>query len=585
MASRSGAIHVATTRRAYKGRVYETHLLRRTYRAEGKVKHQTLGNLSHLPPEVIDLIRRSLKGETMVSACEHFECVRSLPHGQVAATLGSLRQLGLEELLAAKACRNRSLVAGMIVARILFPASKLATARALADETATTTLGQTLEVSDANEDEVYAAMDWLLSRQEKIENELAKRHLDNTLVLYDVTSTYFEGKKCPLAKLGHNRDGKKGKLQIVIGLLCNRDGIPVAVEVFEGNTGDPRTVASQVRKLKDRFGLERVVLVGDRGMLTEARIKNDIDPVDGLSYITALRAPAIQELANNGVVTRSLFDETDLAEVTSPDFPGERLVVCRNPLLAEERRRKREALLAATERVLSKVVDATQRKKRPLRGAGNIGIQVGRVKDKYKVGKHFRLEISNSSFAFSRIEEKIAKEAALDGIYVIRTDVPKECFSAFETVRTYKSLSRVERAFRTLKMIDLKIRPIFHRLENRVRAHVFLCMLAYYVEWHMRQKLAPLLFDDHERELAESERESIVAKAKRSKAAELKARTKRTHDGFPVMSFRDLLAYLGTIVKSEQRVRGTPSPTFTIITTSTDHQRRALDFLGVSTTV
>jgi len=326
-------------------------------------------------------------------------------------------------------------------------------------------------------------MDWLLPRQSKIEDELAKRHLvDNTLVLYDVTSSYFEGKTCPLAKLGHNRDGKEGKLQIVIGLLCNREGRPVSVEVFDGNTGDPTTVASQVNKLKERFGLNRIVLVGDRGMITEARIQGDLDPVEGLSFITALRAPAIQHLAKQGAIHRSLFDQTDLAEITSDEFPGQRLIVCFNPLLADERARKREELLAATEREFAKIAAATKRKRNRLKGASEIGLRVGQVRNKYKVGKHFDLVITKDDFTFSRIGPQIVEEAALDGIYVVKTDVPREVLSASETVHAYKSLSVVERAFRTLKMIDLKIRPIHHRLADRVRAHVFLCMLAYYVE-------------------------------------------------------------------------------------------------------
>ena len=582
MATRGGPVHVAITRRRYKDRVYESHLLRRTFREDGKVKHETLGNISHLPSHVIDLVRRSLRGEVFVSAQEHFECIRSLPHGHVAAVLGTLRSLGVEKLISPKPCRERDLVVAMIVARILDPGSKLAISRTLAGDTAKTTLGEALSVTDASEDELYSAMDWLLPRQGKIEDALARKHLDNTLVLYDVTSSYFEGRTCPLAKLGYNRDGKKGRLQIVIGLLCNREGRPVAVEVFDGDTGDPATVASQVQKLRERFGLQRVVLVGDRGMITDARIREDLDPVEGLSWITALRAPAIQKLADEGDIVPSLFDETDLAEITSEVFPDERLVVCRNPYLAEERTRKREELLTATEAQFAKVATATRRRRKPLRGAAEIGLRVGKVRNKYKVGKHFDLEITEDSFRYARNTARIANEAALDGIYVVRTNVPREEFTARETVGAYKSLSVVERAFRTMKMIDLKVRPIHHRLEGRVRAHVFLCMLAYHVEWHMRQALASMLFDDHDKAAAEAERTSIVGKAERSKAAKEKAATKRTADGFAVESFRCLLSNLATIVKNWVRPAGTSIEPFVMMTIPTPHQRRILDLLGLT---
>lgn len=582
MATRGGAIHVATTKRTYKDRVYETHLLRRTYREDGKVKHETVGNLSHLPPNAIDAVRRALKGDILVAAHDRFECVRSLPHGHAAAVLGSLRNLGLEKIIAARPCRERDLVVAMIVARVVSPGSKLATCRSISAGTAETSLGDMLGVDDADEDDLYEAMDWLLVRQARIENELARRHLDNTLVLYDVTSSYFEGRTCPLAKRGHNRDKKIGKLQIVIGLLCNREGRPVAVEVFEGNTGDPATVGSQVKKLRERFGLERIVLVGDRGMLTDARIREDIDPVEGLSWITSLRAPAIQLLAAQGAVSRSLFDETDLAEISSEDFPGQRLIVCRNPLLAEERARKREDLLQATEKEFEKIAAATQRNRQRLQGADEIGLRVGRVRNKYKVGKHFELEITDKSFTFSRKQQQIRDEAALDGIYIVRTNVPKEELSAGEAVRAYKSLSVVERAFRSMKTIDLKVRPIHHRKAERVRAHVFLCMLAYYVEWEMRQKLAPLLFDDHDKGAAEAARLSPVQKAERSTAANRKAGTKHVEDGWVVQSFRSMLSFLGTIVKNWVRPRETRTEPFTMVTIPNAHQRRALELLGVT---
>lgn len=582
MPSRQGAVHVATTRRKYKDRVYETHLLRQTFREDGKVKHNTLGNISHLPGHVVELVRRSLKGETFVSAEEHFQCVRSLPHGHVAAVLGTMCNLGLDKVISAKACRERDLVMAMIVNRILDPGSKLAVSRALAGSTAQTSLGEVLSVTDASEDELYAAMDWLLQRQAQIESALARRHLDNTLVLYDVTSSYFEGVTCPLAKYGHNRDGKPGRLQIVIGLLCNHEGRPVAVEVFDGDTGDPATIASQVTKLKQRFGLERVVLVGDRGMITDARIREDLDPVAGLSWITALRAPAIKKLAEKGYIAPTLFDETDLAEITSEEFPGQRLIVCRNPLLAEERTRKREELLAATEAEFAKIAAATQRSRDPLRGEADIGMKVGAVRDKYKIGKHFDLQITVDSFHYARKTEQIAREAALDGIYVVRTNVPRAEFTADQTVRAYKSLSVVERAFRTMKMVDLKVRPIYHRLEGRVRAHVFLCMLAYCVEWQMRQALAPMLFDDHDKPAAEVGRASVVQKAQRSEAAKKKASTKQTPDGFPVLSFQDLLSNLGTIIRNWVRPKGMAIEPFVMTTTPTPHQHRILDLLGAT---
>jgi Transposase DDE domain len=583
MSTRGGAVHVATTRKEYKGRVYETHLLRRTYREDGKVKHETLGNLSHLPPHAIDAVRRSLAGEHLVSADEGFEIVRSLPHGHVAATLGVVRKLGLERLLGSRRCRERDLVTAMIVARIVEPGSKLATGRAVHRDTAHSTLGELLGVEDAATDELYAAMDWLLPRQGRIEAALAKRHLQGTLVLYDVTSTYFEGRTCPLAKLGYSRDGQRGKLQIVIGLLCDPEGRPVAVEVFDGNTGDPTTLAPQIEKLRQRFGIERVVLVGDRGMLTSARIRDELRPVEGLSWISALRGPAIAKLVEQGAIEPSLFDQRDLAEITSPDYPGERLMVCRNPLLADERGRKRNELLAATEKELAKIVAAVTREHRPLRGAARIGVRVGRVADRYKVAKHFEMTITDDSFTHARKMPQIHAEAALDGLYVIRTDVPAEQMSAEQTVRNYKSLSVVERAFRSIKTIDLKVRPIHHRKAERVRAHVLLCMLAYYVEWHMRQALAPLLFDDHDPAAAQAQRPSIVAPARRSPAALSKAATQQTDDGFTVQSFRDLLAQLGTIVHNRMRRQGGgDDETFPMITRPNLHQSRALDLLGLN---
>jgi len=562
-------------------------LLRESFRKDGKVCKRTLANLSSWEPARIEALRRVLRNDlaTGRDPIDSFEVVRSLPHGHVAATHGVLRKLGVEKLLGSRRSRARDLVEAMVVARVVEPGSKLATGRALHRETAHSTLGELLGVDDAETDELYAALDWLLARQARVEKALVRRHLrDGTLVLYDVTSSYFEGRCCPLAKLGHSRDGKRGKLQIVIGLLCDPEGRPLAVEVFDGNTGDPTTLAPQIRKLRERFGLARVVLVGDRGMLTSARIREELHPVEGLGWISALRGPAIAKLRAQGAIEPSLFDEHDLAEITSPDYPDERLVVCRNPLLAAERARKREELLEATEKELAKVAAATQRKRRPLRGAAKIGERVGRVANKYKVAKHFAWTIDEESFVYERKEEDIRREAALDGLlYVIRTDVPADELTAEQTVRSYKSLSVVERAFRSMKTVDLKVRPIHHRKADRVRAHVFLCLLAYYVEWHMRQALAPLLFDDHDRPGAESERRSVVAPAQRSAAARRKAATKRTEEDFAVQSFRDALAHLATIVRSWMRPRGdSDAPTFAMTTRPNEHQRRMLELLGVA---
>ena len=582
MPSRSGAVHVATTTRRYRDKTYRSHLLRRTFRENGKVKHKTLGNLSHLPDPVIDLIRRALKGETFVNPDNAFTCVRSLPHGHVAAVLGTVRRLGLHQLLARGASRFRDLVLALVVARVIDARSKLATARALAPESAVSTLGEMLGLGDVDPHELYAAMDWLVERQAGIEQRLARRHLrEHTLVLYDLTSTYLEGTHCPLAQRGYSRDDKPGTLQIVFGLLCTAAGCPVAVEVFEGSTADPQTVASQVDKIRNRFGLERVVLVGDRGMLTAARIREDLQGVDGLRWITTLRAPTIRKLMAAGTVTPSLFDERDLAEVSSEAFPGERLIVCRNPLLAAERQRKRQQLLAATEADLEPIAAATRRKHRPLRGAAAIGLRVGQVLDRHKVAKHFVTTITDEVFTYRRDEEKIAAEAQLDGLYIVRSNVEPERFDAAQTVRAYKDLSKVERAFRCFKSVDLSVRPIYHWRADRVRAHVLLCMLAYWVEWHMRQTLQPLLFDDHDPVTAEQQRTSVVAAARRSPAARAKAGRKRTEDDLPVHSFRTLLAELGTLTANTMQV-AEGGATFRLQTQPTPLQQRCFELLGVT---
>jgi transposase len=558
-------------------------LLREGWRENGKVKKRTIANLSDWPEHKVQALAAVLKGKSVIGDVEQaFDIVRSLPHGHVAAVLRTIEKIKLDQLISRSRGPERDLCLAMLVARITAPGSKLALARGLSDETADSTLGELLGLQNADEDRCYFAMDWLLERQVAIEDALAKRHLaDGVLVLYDVTSTYFEGRHCPIAKLGHSRDGKRDKLQIVIGLLTNADGCPIAVEVFDGNTGDPTTVAPQVEKLQKRFGLKRIVLVGDRGMITDARIREDLSKVQGLDWITALRAPAIAALVEGGLLQLSLFDDKDLAEITAPEYPGERLVVCKNPLLAEERTRKRRELLEATERQLATVARAVTRDKRPLRGAAKIGLRVGRVIGRFKMAKHFKFTITDDSFRYQRDDQAIAAESALDGIYVIRTTVSAERLSTDEVVRSYKSLANVERAFRCIKTVDLNIRPIHHRKEERVRAHVLLCMLAYYVEWHLRRALAPILFQDDDREGGEARRDSVVAPARRSERAEHKALTKRTDADEPVHSFKSLFRDLATIAKNRVQPKGTGAPIFEIITKPTSFQQRVLDILGV----
>jgi transposase len=559
------------------------YLLREGYREGGKVKSRTLANLSHWPLAKIERLRRVLRDEVLSGAVEGLTMLRSLPHGHVAAVLGIARKIGLDRLLAAgqAPARLAALVLAMILARVIDPASKLATARQLDAATATSSLGPLLELGTVSEQELYAALDWLLSQQSRIESRLAQRHLSQgTLVLYDVSSTYFEGRTCPLARRGYSRDGKRDKLQIIFGLLCASDGCPVAVEVFEGNTGDPSTLAAQVAKLKQRFHLDHVVLVGDRGMITEARVETLLKPA-GLDWITALRAPTIRTLLEQGAFQLSLFDERDLAEVTSPDFPDDRLVVCRNPWLAAERARKRLDLIAATEADLRKVAKAVARKTKPLRGADKIGLAAGAVLNRHKVAKHFILTITDDTFGFERNTEAIEAEGKLDGFYVIRTNLDKTTLATSDVVRVYKSLSQAERAFRSIKTVDLEIRPIHHRLSDRVRAHVLLCMLAYYLEWHMRQALAPILFDDHQRAEAAAARSSIVAPAQRSKAARRKAATKRTADGLPVHSFQSLLAELATFTRNTMAMAAAPQDTFLLYPQQTPTQLRAFELLAV----
>ena len=558
-------------------------LLRESYREDGKVRKRTLCNLSDWPKAHIEGLRGVLKGGTVIPAeREAFIITRSLPHGHVGAALGTAHRIGLDRILGPDGNRCRDLVLAMIVGRILDPASKLAAARALSPATATSSLGTVLGLGEVDEDELYAALDWLLERQPAIETVLARRHLKNgTLVLYDVSSSYMEGRCCPIAQRGYSRDGRRGTLQIVYGLLCAPDGCPVAIQVFEGNTGDPMTLATQVEKLKQRFALDHVVLVGDRGMITQARLTEDIKAA-GLDWITALRAPAIQALVKGGALQLSLFDQRDMAAITSPDFPDERLIVCRNPDLAAQRTRKRQELLAATERDLARIQAAVARKRNPLRGAAQIALAVGAVIEQHKMRKHFDLAITDHSFAFARKTVEIAAEAATDGIYIVRTGLPADVLDDAATVRSYKSLSQVERAFRCIKTVDLHVRPIYHWLADRVRAHVFLCMLAYYLEWHMRQELAPMLFDDTDKGAAEAARASVVAPAQRSEAAIRKQTTGVTPDGLPVHSFRTLLADLATLTRNTIVTAIAPALPLIVLARPTPVQRRAYELLQLA---
>ena len=563
-----------------------SYLLRETYREAGKVKNRTLANLSKLPIERIETLRAALRGDPLAPIGDTgFEIQRSLPHGHVLAALATARRIGLDDLLPRRAAqRRRDLALALIVARLLDPAAKLATARMLDSATASHSLGETLGLGRVTAREIYATLDWLGGEQVFIENQLARRHLKNgMLVLYDVTSTYLEGRCCPLARHGYSRDSRGDRPQLVIGLLCAPDGCPVAVEVFDGNTADPATVAAQITKLKQRFRLRHVVMVGDRGMLTSARIEHTLRP-GGLDWITALRAPAIRQLAaEGGPLQLSLFDTRDMAEISSPDYPGERLVVCKNPLLAEERQRKRDTLLALTEADLGRIQARVTRAKNPLRGAADIGRAVGAVLGKRKMAKHFALSITDDAFGFTRKTEAIVEEARFDGIYVLRTNLTAEQIDPAATVRAYKSLAQVERAFRCLKTVELDLRPVFHWTAPRVRAHVLLCMLAYYLEWHMRQPLAPMLFDDHERAAAEAQRTSPVAKARVSKAAYRKASTQRSEaeggEIHAVHSFRTLLGDLATLSRNTVCFGG--QKTLTVQTTPTLLQRRALSLLGI----
>ena len=562
----TGAIHVVTNRRRGKGRDYVSHLLRRSYREGGKVRNETVGNISHLPEELVELVRAGLRGEPVGVLSDAFAIERSLPAGHVMAAVVMARRLELSRLLDRQPSRERDLVLAMICQRAIAPMSKLATVRAFEQST----LADELGVAGADEDDLYGAMDWLLDRQERIEDRLARRHLvDGELVLYDVSSSYFEGRSCELAALGYSRDGKRGTPQIIYGLLCDKPGRPIAVEVFSGELHDDKTLPSQISKLKQRFGLSRVVVVSDRGMVTKANLAL-LRATDGAAWITALKAPQIKKLVKDGALQLSLFDQQNLAEITAEDYPGERLVVCRNPLVAADRARKREELLAATERGLAEIAARVERG--TLTGADRIGLAVGPALKRYRVRKHFQIEITDTTFNYQRKIEQIDQEAALDGFYVLRTSVPDSELDTSEVVRSYKGLEQVERAFKTFKGPELEIRPIHHRLEDRVRAHVFLCTLAYYLTWHLRRAWTPLLFKDEQPPTPTDP----VAKATRSLAAQRKAQTKLTSTGERAHSYKSLLAELATLTRNTIRLPGS-SATFHKLAEPNPTQAHALD--------
>ena len=559
-------------------------LLRESYREDGKVLKRTLANLSCLTNEVIEGLKVLLRGGVAVpSAAEVFTIERTLPHGHVAAVLGSARGCGTSNWFGSAPMELQPVLMAMLVARVIEPASKLATHRLLRDESASSSLGRVLGVGECKVDDLYRALDWLHDAQPAIERRLARQHLVGaTLVLYDLTSTWMTGRCCELAARGHSRDGKRDDPQIVFGLVCSHEGCPISVEVFKGNTADPATVASQVTKLKTRFGIEHLAWVGDRGMLTSARIEQVLKP-QGIDWVSSLRAPQIVQLAaEHGAFQPSLFDERNLLELTSQHFPGERLVVCRNPLLAEERARKRDELLTATEADLAKIAAATRRTRRPLRGEQAIALRVGRVIARFHMAKHFALSITATTLAWQRKTSAIAAEAALDGLYVIRTSVPAQQLDAAAAVAAYKSLAQVERAFRSIKTVDLQVRPVFHYSVPRVRAHVFLCVLAYYVEWHMRQRLKPMLFDDEYLDEASASRSSPVVKAVRSQHAKTKDASKTADDGLPLHSFRTLLQDLGTLAYNVTHTQLNPKAKIILTTRPTPLQAKAFALLGLN---
>jgi transposase len=577
MPSRSGAVHVATTTRKYKGRIYQSHLLRRTFRVGNQVRHETLGNISHLPASLIDIIRRALAGEAFLPVAETFHVLRSLPHGHVEAVLGTVRRLELASLLSSKPCRERDLVLALLVERLLNPASKLATTRLWHNST----LAEELSVADADEDELYQALDWLLARQAQIEKKLAERHLrEGSEVLYDISSSYYEGRCCSLVRYGHNRDGKRDRPIIVYGVLTDTEGHPLSVEVYPGNTGDATTVPGQVKKLRQRFGLSQVVLVGDRGMLTEKQIAQ-LKQHPEFGWISALKTRAIRQLVEAGALQLSLFDQQNLVEIHTALYPDERLVACFNPLLAEERKRKREELLRATEQELQAIQQQVARRKKKILRKEEIALKVGRVVNRFKMAKHFALTIEDGKFHAQRRAEEIREEGLLDGVYVLRTSENKEKLSSPDVVRHYKNLANVERAFRCWKGMDIRVRPIYLRTEEHVRAHIFLCLLAYYVEWHMRAALAPLLFEEEDLAQYRQQRDPVTS-AKPSAVVQTKKQRKQTEQGFPVHSFPTLLQALATRCRNTCQVQASKeAPTFEQVTRATPLQAKAFELLGL----
>lgn len=553
-----------------------TILLRETRRENGKVRNHTLANLTHWAPEKIAALSAALEAARS-GAPAGVQIVGSLPHGDVHAVLGTMRRLGLEQMLLSRRCRERDLVMAMIVARVLDPASKLSTARSFRS----TTLGEALDVAAAKPDELYQALDWLLERQEAIENKLAKRHLtEGSLLLYDLTTVWFEGRACPLGKFGHSKEGRSDKLQILVGLLCNREGVPISAQVFEGNASETGTLAQQIQAVRERFGLTKVVFIADRGILRSVRIKDELAPI-GLDWITALRKPAIRELIQKGAFQPSLFEEVDFAEIEDPAYPGERLIVCRNPVLADDRARRREELIQRTEKDLQTISNAVHRERNPLRGEDKIGLKVGAVLANWGTARFFDILITDKHLGFHRKLDFIKDDTALDGFYILRTSLTREAMDTPDAIRAYKDLAKVETAFKQLKTEDLEIRPIYHHLEGRVRAHVFLCMLAFYVEWHLRKALAPLLFGEEDPAGAEAQRSSPVAKAKPSPSTKAKKGLKQTPDGHPVQSYRDLLQTLATLGRHTCQPDDPKLPAFTRHTKPTPYQQRVFDLLQI----
>jgi transposase len=574
MEKKLSGLYVAHIKREYKDKVYESHLLRRSYRDGKKVKQKTIANISPLPETLREIIEKSLKGEIFLPATGAIEIFKSRSHGHVAAVKKVFEDLGMDTLISPVSSRERDLVKAMIISRIIKPQTKLATTRSWHDST----LAELLNIEDADEDELYNAMDWLVKKQPLIEKKLSDRHLKkSSIALYDVSSSYYEGSCCTLAAYGYNRDRKKGKCQITYGLIVDSQGRPISVQVYEGSKSDTKTVDDQIKKLKEQFGLEHFIFAGDRAMITQARVEN-LKRLGGIDWISALRSSSIKKLVESGDLQLSLFDEQDIAEITSDDYPGERLIVCKNPYLARERAQKRDVLLAKTEEALSGLARRVAAGK--LKEEAKIGQALGRVANKYKMAKHFKFNVARERFSYSRIKEKIENEASLDGIYVIRTSVPKEKLSSGDVVSSYKRLSLAERAFRTLKGMDLKIRPIHHRVEERVRAHIFICMLSYYLEWHLRDAWKSLLFDDEHP--SGHQGGSPVLPAIRSEAAANKANTKKLPDGSAVHSFNTLISKLGAVVLNDARIPAIPKiPSFTIITKPDFTQKKALDLVGL----